>query len=105
MVHKTCCKAVSVTISFADNRGTQSHCVGFIFVIPTHFLKQSVVVCKSASVAKRAALSSTSTALLAEVVSVVVKRGDIEAQVSRVRKGSRAASSEAGMMDLICRRE
>lgn len=58
--------------------------MGFIFVIQTLFLEQSVVVCKTASTSQLAGIAkmgprlSTSTALLVERGCVVVKRAEIE---------------------------
>lgn len=60
-VHKRCCKAVSVSVSFAHRptlqttEGNSRTCVGWIFVIHTLFLEQSVVVCITASTSQLAA--------------------------------------------------
>lgn len=55
MVYKTCCKAVSVSLSSTNNptlckqQRRHSHCVGFIFVIQTDLVGQSVLLYNVAS--------------------------------------------------------
>lgn len=107
MVYKTCCKAVSVTISFAHRPTLQtteghSHTAWVLFLSSRHTSWNNLW-----SSVNLPALPNVQEQRRCSIVHIYgfIGWSDIEAQVSCVRKGSTAASSDPGMMDRICRRE